>query len=81
MSSYQPATTSSTHDHEHAGPLTMSSRHDEKPTVDPDQHEAPVPDQQARDDQHVSELVEAAPLTEQASTSTVIDDIVPPADM
>ena len=79
MSSQQFAASSSTHDHEKDGPLTMTSHHDEQPTVDPDQHEALVPDQQACDDQHVSELVEAAPLTEQASTSTVIDD-VPPGD-
>ena len=58
----------------------MSSHHDEQSTVDLDQHEAPVPDQQARDGQHVSELVKAAPLIEQASTSTSIDD-VPPADI
>ena len=51
----------------------MSSHH-EQLTVDPDQHEAP-PDQQTRDDQHLFELVEAAPLTEKASTSTTIYDV------
>ena len=70
-------TSNSTHDHEQAGP-SMSSHH-EQLTVDPDQHDAP-PYQQACDDQHLSELVEAATLTEQASTSTTIDD-VPPADI
>ena len=58
----------------------MSSHHDEQPIVDPDQYEAPVPEQQARDDQHVSEIVKAAPLTEQASTSISINDI-PPVDI
>ena len=77
MSSQQPTTSNITHDHEQAGPLTMSSPHDEQPAVDPDQHEAPVPDKQARDDQHVFELIEAAPFTEQASTSNTIDGVQP----
>ena len=48
--------------------------HHEQPTVDPDQHEAP-PDQQAPNDWHLFELVKVVPLTEQASTSTTIDDV------
>ena len=75
----QLATSTSSHDHEKAGP-SMSSHHDEKEIVDPDQHEVP-PAQEAHDDRHVSELVEATPLTEQASTSITIHDDVPLADI
>ena len=49
----------------------MLSHHDEQPIFDPHQ--------QTRDDQYVSELVEAAQLTQKATRSIAIDD-VPPAD-
>ena len=79
-SSQQLVASNSTHDHEQAGPSTMLSHHNEQLTVDPDENEAPVPDQHARDDQNIYEFVKVAPLTEKASTSTAIDD-VPPTDI